>query len=69
MNVVTDIYEYIACLADDSTTLNMLSVNKKFLDENYYRRIVEKKHPYSYLKLKEHGNPFEFACTRRKTNI
>ena len=57
MNIVTDIYEYIACLADDATTLNMLSVNKKFLDENYYRRIIEKKHPY-FLKLKAFNKPY-----------
>ena len=58
MNVVTDIYEYIACLADDTTTLNMLSVNKKFLDENYYRRIIQKKYPY-LAKIKEYEKPFE----------
>jgi hypothetical protein len=51
MNIVADVYEYIACLADDVTILNMLSVNKKFLDENYYRRIIEKKHPH-LVKLK-----------------
>ena len=65
MNIVTDIYEYIACMADDATTLNMLSVNKKFLDENYYRRIIEKKHPY-LAKLKEHGKPFELHVREEK---
>ena len=59
MNVVTDIYEYIACLTDDATTLNMLSVNKKFLDEDYYRRIIQKKFPY-LAKMKNYGKPFEY---------
>lgn len=59
MNVVTDIYEYIALLADDATTLNMLSVNKKFLDENYYRRIIEKKYPH-IAKLKMYNKPVEY---------
>ena len=57
MNIVTDIYEYIACLADATTTLNMLSVNKKFLDENYYRRVIQKKYPY-LANIKKHGEPF-----------
>ena len=56
MNLVADIYEYVACLTDDATTLNMLSANKKFLDEKYYRRIIEKKHPY-LLKLKALDKP------------
>ena len=60
MNIVTDIYEYIACLADDATTLNMLSVNKKFLHEDYYRRIIEKKYPY-LLKLKAFDKPYTYS--------
>ena len=59
MNVVTDIYEYIACLADDSATLNMLSVNKKFLGENYYRRVIQKKYPY-LANMKKYGKPFTY---------
>lgn len=31
----SDIYEYITNFTDERTTVNMLSVNKKFYDEKY----------------------------------
>ena len=40
-----DIYEYIVGLADDRTVLNMLAVNKKFNDDSYFRKILEKRYP------------------------
>ena len=46
MNIADpNIYEYIANFADDRTILSMLSVNKKFRDENLFRRIIERKYP------------------------
>lgn len=64
MYVVTDIYEYIVLFADHATSLNMLSVNKKFLDEIYYKRIIEKKYPYLE-KLKSLGKPVEYEYTMK----
>lgn len=40
-----DVYGHITMFADERTTLNMLSVNKKFLNEEYYERVVERKYP------------------------
>ena len=40
-----DIYEYITNFADDRTILNMLSANKKFNDEEFFKRVLERKYP------------------------
>ena len=41
----TDVYEYLANFADDRTILNMLSVNKKFNDEKFFKRVIQRKYP------------------------
>ena len=46
MHLLKDLYEYIACLSDDYTVLNMLSVNKTFQDSIYFKRIMSKRYPY-----------------------
>ena len=40
-----DIYEYIINLADDRDVINMLSVNRKFNDDLYFKKILEKRYP------------------------
>ena len=40
-----DIYEYIVGLAEDKDVINMLSVNKKFNDDSYFKKVVEKRYP------------------------
>ena len=40
-----DIYEYLTNFTDDRTILNMLSVNKKFNDEEFFKRIFLRKYP------------------------
>ena len=40
-----DIYERITNFADDRTILSMLSVNKKFRDENLFKRIIQRRYP------------------------
>ena len=40
-----DIYEYIVNLADDRDVINMLSVNRKFNDDSYFKKILEKRYP------------------------
>ena len=46
MNIADpNIYEYITNFADDRTILTMLSVNKKFRDENLFRRVIIRKYP------------------------
>ena len=47
MFVSKDVYGHITMFTDEQTTLNMLSVNKKFLEEEYYHRVIERK--YSHL--------------------
>lgn len=39
-----DIYEYILNLADDRDVINMLSVNRKFNDDLYFKKIFEKRY-------------------------
>lgn len=45
MNIPKDIYEYLAVFADNSTILNMLSVNKQFSNPIFFERIFKKKYP------------------------
>ena len=46
-----DIYEYIVNLAEDKDVVNMLSVNRKFNDDSYFKKILEKRYPLLlYLK-------------------
>ena len=45
MNLTRDTYEYILNFASDSTILNMLSVNKKFRDENLFKHIMIHRYP------------------------
>ena len=40
-----NIYEYITNFADDRTIISMLSVNKKFRDENLFKRIIQRRYP------------------------
>ena len=40
-----DIYEYIVNLAEDRVVINMLSVNKKFDDDLYFKKILERRYP------------------------
>ena len=53
-----DIYSYIVNLADDRTVLNMLSVNRKFSDDSYFREILEKRYPL-LLKYKEEDESYK----------
>jgi hypothetical protein len=45
MELPKDIYMHLTNFADDKTILNMLSVNKKFNDPNFFEEIVKKRHP------------------------
>ena len=42
----TDVYLYLLNFADDRTALQMLSVNKKFSDDIFFERILDRKYPY-----------------------
>lgn len=45
MNIPKDLYEYLTNFADDRTILSMLSTNKQFRDENFFRRVMERRYP------------------------
>tara|TARA_R110001599_G_scaffold348704_1_gene576198 strand:- start:112 stop:753 length:642 start_codon:yes stop_codon:yes gene_type:complete len=45
MDLSKDIYEYLTNFADDRTILNMLSVNKKFNDAEFFKRVFLRKYP------------------------
>jgi len=45
MILPTDIYEYLTNFVDDKTILNMLSVNKKFNSDIFFKRILLRKYP------------------------
>ena len=48
MYVCKDIYLYITVFTDDKTTLNMLSVNKKYYDEKILLIVMNTKYPLLY---------------------
>ena len=45
MELNKDIYEYLTNFADNRTILNMLSVNRKFNDEQFFKRVMQRKYP------------------------
>ena len=47
MKLTKDVYEYLLNFADDRDVLNMLSVNKKFRDEEFFQRFMKRR----YLEL------------------
>jgi len=55
MNVSSDIYQHIALMNDDREILNMLSVNKKFNDPEFFKRIISNRYPL----LVKYKNPEE----------
>lgn len=53
-----DIYEYIVNLADDRDVINMLSVNRKFNDDSYFKKILEKRYPL-LLRFKQKNETYK----------
>jgi len=45
MNIPKDVYEYLTNFGDDKTIVNMLSVNKTFRNEEFFKRVLERKYP------------------------
>jgi len=45
MNIPKDVYEYLTNFGDDKTIVNMLSVNKTFRNEDFFKRVLERKYP------------------------
>ena len=45
MELDKDTFEYLTNFADDRTILSMLSVNKKFNDEQFFKRVIQRKYP------------------------
>tara|TARA_R110001599_G_scaffold269447_1_gene470269 strand:+ start:1315 stop:1749 length:435 start_codon:yes stop_codon:yes gene_type:complete len=45
MKLSKDVYEYLANFSDDRTIINMLSVNRKFNDDGFFKRVIERKYP------------------------
>ena len=41
-----DLYEYVTNFVDDKTILNMLSVNKKYNQDEFYRRVLFRNYPH-----------------------
>lgn len=60
MEISKDIYEYLTNFADDEDILNMLSVNKKFRDEDFFERVMRRRYPnmINYKKDKESWKTF-----------
>ena len=48
-----DVYETIVHSSDDRTVLEMLSVNKKFNQDDAFRRVLERRYPYLIAFRKE----------------
>ena len=45
MDLSKDTYLYLMNFADDKTILNMLSVNKKFNDDEFFKKVLERRYP------------------------
>lgn len=60
-----DIYLHIASFADDKTVLTMLSVNKKFNKDEFYKQIFSKRYPELTKLIKIEGKTE--GETERKT--
>ena len=45
MKLTKDTYEYVLNFADDKDVINMLSVNKKFRNEEIFKKIMKKRYP------------------------
>jgi hypothetical protein len=60
MKLSKDTYEYLLNFADDKTVLSMLSVNKKFNDDEFFEKIMKKRYPtiIEYKKLDESWKDF-----------
>ena len=54
-----DIYSYIVNLADDRDVINMLSVNRKFNDDMYFKAVLEKRYPL-LIKHKEKDETYKY---------
>ena len=63
MNLTKDMYEYLLNFADDRTIINMLSVNKKFHDENFFERIMKRKYP-DLIKYREDNETWKQLFVR-----
>ena len=46
MEIPKDLYLYLINFADDKTILNMLSVNKKYNNDIFFKTIIERRYPY-----------------------
>ena len=58
MNISPDLYEYLTNFADDKTILNMLSVNKKFSDDVFFKRVLSRRYPF-LLKFKKPNETYK----------
>ena len=46
MKLTKDIYLYLTNFVDDKTILNMLSVNKKFNNPDFFQQVIRSKYPF-----------------------
>lgn len=60
MNIPTDIYQHIALMSNDRDILNMLSVNKKFNDTEFFKKIITNRYPLTMRYKKENENWKQF---------
>ena len=58
-----DVYEYMINFADDKTILNMLSVNRKFRDEEFFERIVKRRYPL-LIQFRKEGESWKYLFIR-----
>ena len=68
MNVNKDLYEYILNFVDDKDAINMLSVNKKFSEDVYIERFMEKRYPGLH-KFKEEKETYRRFFIRMSKHI
>ena len=58
-----DIYEYIVNLAEDRDVINMLAVNKKFNNDSYFKKMLERRYP-NLLQYKNENETYKHLYLR-----
>ena len=58
MNITKDTYEYLTNFADDRDIISMLSVNKKFSDDEFFERVLKRKYPF-LLKFRKENESYK----------
>lgn len=58
MEIPKDLYDYLTNFADDKTILQMISVNKKYNDPEFFEKVMKRKYPL-LIEYKKEGESWK----------